>query len=370
MWCSARWAVAISVCLGCCSALAEAPPSPAPEARPPARFIAPRAGKVVSSPAGCELAADADRATGLWTVKNPTPAEPGICAFDVGKGPTRLLLSWQSSGNPSYEETMYGGPGRYRIETSVDSTNGKNGSWKIAVTIDDNLVMNRAHAVDFAGQRWLRFVLTGKSPHTYEHGVQLDALQVHDISQGARDTWVFVGDSITAELYRGGGVAPSLATLINKRSPAHTPVVLTAGSGFFKAETILERLPKWMALNADVMTWCIGIGSNDNPNDPIGYRMNLESIVKTLQAAGKTVMIARIPWQKQSDVKWLNAEIDTVTEKYGLTRGPDFHSYFKAHPDHLRDGLHPTIEGAREMHRLWAEAVKGLYPAGELRPTK
>jgi lysophospholipase L1-like esterase len=117
-----------------------------------------------------------------------------------------------------------------------------------------------------------------------------------------------------------------------------------------------------MALNPEVMTWCIGIGSNDAPNDPIGFRMDLEAIVKTLQTAGKTVIIARIPWQKQNDVKWLNAEIDTVTEKYGLTRGPDFHSYFKAHPEELRDGLHPTEEGSREMHRRWAEAVKGLFP--------
>ena len=332
--------------------------------RPPARLIVPQKGKILSSPAGCEQAADADRTGGVWTVKSPTPAQPGTCTFDVGKGPSRLLVYWQSSGNAAWEETIYGGPGSYRIETSADSTNGKNGSWTVAVTVDDNLVMNRAHAVDFTGQRWLRFVLTGKSPRTYEHGVHFDALQLRDITQGADDTWIFVGDSITAETYRGG-TAPSFATRISTYSPAHSPAVLVAGIGFLKANSLLEALPKLLAVNPDVMTWCINIGSNDNPNDPINYRRDLESIVKTLQAAGKTVLIARIPWQKQSDVKWLNAEVDAVTEKYKLTRGPDLHTYFKAHPDQLRDGLHPTPEGAKAMHRLWAHAVLRLYPDGE-----
>jgi lysophospholipase L1-like esterase len=256
---------------------------------------------------------------------------------------------------------MFGGPGGYRIETSADSTDGKNGTWKVALTVEDNQVMNRAHAVEFTGQRWLRFLLTAKSARTYEHGVQLDALQLYDISKGGEDTWLFVGDSITAETFPGGRVNPSFAARIRARVPAFTPVVLTAGQGFFKVSSLLEKLPKWLELNTDVMTWAICIGSNDNPNDPVDFRRDLEALVKALQAAGKTVVLARIPWQRQSDVKWLNAEIDTVTEKYKLPRGPDLHSYFKAHPDQLRDGLHPTPEGALAIHALWTEAMLPLY---------
>ena len=57
----------------------------------------------------------------------------------------------------------------------------------------------------------------------------------------------------------------------------------------------------------------------------------------------------------------LNALLDEVVAKYQLVPGPDFYADFKAKPQQLRDGLHPNQEGAREMHRLWAEAMRGLY---------
>jgi hypothetical protein len=92
-----------------------------------------------------------------------------MAAVDVGRGPSRLLLSWVASGNPEYLDTSYGGPGSYRIETSADSTDGKNGTWKTMVTVTGNLVMNRAHSFDFTGQRWARLVLTG----SHAEGIQV-----------------------------------------------------------------------------------------------------------------------------------------------------------------------------------------------------
>ena len=84
----------------------------------------------------------------------------------------------------------------------MDSTNGKNGTWTTVVTVTGNLVMNRAHSFDFTGQRWARLVLTGPTPKTYEYGIQLDEILLHDVSNGTDDSWIFVGDSITAEIFR------------------------------------------------------------------------------------------------------------------------------------------------------------------------
>jgi acyl-CoA thioesterase I len=336
--------------------------------RPVARYLAPRAGGVVSNPPGCALAADADRSSGTWEVGSPTPAQPARCAFDVGKGSSRLLVFWQASGNPNYQDTTYGGPGSYVIETSADSTDGTNGTWLTAVAVADNQVMNRAHVVPFGGQRWLRFSVTGKSPQTYEYGVQLDVLHLHDVSRGHEDTWLFVGDSITAEVFRGGKFQPSFAARVTSAAPTYSPVFLAAGVGYSKSSDLRARWPQWMEWNADVLTWAIGIGSNNSPQDAAGFRADLEALVKPLLAAGKLVMLARIPWQANQDMQPLNVEIDAVVDKYKLHKGPDFYAHFKAHPQQLRDGLHPTDEGAREMHRLWAEAVRDLYPGYDRRP--
>lgn len=321
---------------------------------------------VVSFPWDAQLAFTGQPGKGAWHAKLPTPESPAMAAVDVGRGPSRLLLSWVASGNPEYLDTTYGGPGSYRIETSADSTNGKNGTWKAVVTVTGNLVMNRAHSFDFTGQRWARLVLTGPTPKTYQYGIQLDEILLHDVSNGTDDSWIFVGDSITAEVFRPKPEhQPSFAQLVQKVAPAYRPVVLRAGVGFFKSENLLEQLPAWLALNPDFRQWAILIGSNE-PNDQPSYlksfRRHLEAIVTQLQAAGKRPILARIPFCTRKDVRNLNEQVDVVVKKFKLHPGPDLYAWFKAHPDQLRDGLHPNDEGARSVQRLWAETMRDLYP--------
>ena len=54
--------------------------------------------------------------------------------------------------------------------------------------------------------------------------------------------------------------------------------------------------------------------------------------------------------------------LDEVVRAAGIGPGPDLYSWFKAHPERLRDGLHPDDAGTIELNRLWAEAVAPLYP--------
>jgi acyl-CoA thioesterase I len=46
----------------------------------------------------------------------------------------------------------------------------------------------------------------------------------------------------------------------------------------------------------------------------------------------------------------------------GLIPGPDLYAWFLAHPEQLRDGLHPTDAGIVAINRLWASAMERLYP--------
>ncbi|HET9036817.1 MAG TPA: hypothetical protein VFN45_11450, partial [Myxococcaceae bacterium] len=214
--------------------------------------------RVVSVPGDAQIAFSGQPGKGAWQAKLPTPDSPAMAAVDVGRGPSRLLLSWVASGNPEYLDTTYGGPGSYRIETSADSTDGKNGTWKTMVTVTGNLVMNRAHSFDFTGQRWARLVLTGPTPKTYKYGIQLDEILLHDVSNGTDDSWIFVGDSFTAEIFRlTPAHQPSFPQLVKKVAPAYRPVVLRAGVGYFKSANLLEQLPAWLALNPDIRQWAI-----------------------------------------------------------------------------------------------------------------
>lgn len=319
----------------------------------------------VSKPSGCDRALDTKPGNGSWEAKLPTPSSPAACTIDVGRGPTRLLLSWAASGNPNYEETTYGGPGSYRIETAADSKDGKTGAWHTVVVVNDNQVMNRAHAFDFEGMRWVRLVITGPGPQTNQYGVQLDTIRVHDVTRGGRDSWIFLGDSITAEVYRGSQFQPTFAMRVAAAAPGYAPVSLVAGIPFYKSGDVLAKLPTWLQWNQDITHWAIGIGSNnpvDQPSQISDYQRDLEAIVTLLLGAGKVPVLARVPWQAGRDMAPLNAALDAVVQKHRLRPGPDFYAHFKAHPEQLRDGLHPDEDGAREMHRLWAEAMRDLYP--------
>lgn len=127
------------------------------------------------------------RTSAPWADGHPTLARPSWVAIEVGPDCSRLLVSWTSSGNHDYTDRKYGAPVDYRIETSGDSTNGAGGVCRTAVSFNGNPVRSRAHAIDFAGQRWVRLVVTALSPDVFEWGLNLDEIDVHDLSRGGDD---------------------------------------------------------------------------------------------------------------------------------------------------------------------------------------
>ena len=304
---------------------------------------------------------------GVWEGGLPNSAKPSWVSIDVGAGPQRLLLAWTASGSFNHNETTYGGPGSYRIEVSADSTDGEDGAWKPVVTVTGNEYRTRAHGFDFTGDRWVRLAITGPSKTTYQYGVQLDEVDVHDISSGSEDTWFFLGDSITAKAFdRAPKHQPSFAELIAKKHPGYFPMMLNGGIGFEKTTEGLARLPALLKEHPEVHFWAIGYGTNDaagNGTETSGFEQNLAAMVKLIKDAGRVPVIARIPFapHEHDGVPKFNAAIDGIAKKNGLTPGPDLYAHFKAHPEELEDGLHPNDAGIVSINRLWAEAVDSLY---------
>jgi lysophospholipase L1-like esterase len=303
----------------------------------------------------------------VWEAGRPTPEHPAWVAIDIGRGPTRLLLAWSAAGSFNYDETDYGSPGAYRIETSADSTDGADGAWKVAVRVDGVDTRARTHVFDFAGQRWVKFVVTG-APEKSPNGVQIDEIRVHDASHGTSDTWFFMGDSITAFAFgRPPGKALGFADRIHRKHPANDPVVVNGGIGGDKSDEGLLRVDAWLAKNPDARFWALGYGTNDaagDATDTSRFRANLQAMIDRVRAAGRVPIMATIPFASDGhhrSIPQFNAVIDDLARANALPRGPDLYAWFAQHPDELRDGIHPDDDGISSIDRLWAEAVDGLY---------
>jgi acyl-CoA thioesterase I len=326
--------------------------------------IVSRGKRVVSRPRGGEVVVDGVyRTNASWSGGKPSPAKPSWVAIEIGTGYSRLLLSWTSSGNHDYTDRKYGAPVDYRIETSGDSTDGENGTWRTVAAVTDNPVRTRAHAFDFAGQRWVRLSVTRLSPDVFQWGLYLDEVDVHDLSKGGDDVWVFFGDSITSGVFdRAPDHQPSFPEAVARRHPGYFPATVGAGFGSLHHSDAVQRIDLVLAMNPDAKVIALSFGSNDW--DPVAFRRDLLEVVRKVRAAGKIPIVPRIPYRRDSKEDFaarLAAVVDAVTREEHLVPGPDLHAYFRAHPERLMDGLHPDPAGAVEMIRLWAEAVAPLY---------
>ncbi|HEY6098366.1 MAG TPA: GDSL-type esterase/lipase family protein [Anaeromyxobacter sp.] len=351
------------------AALARRPRADAPAAAPAVQKLLPapivsRGKRVASRPRGGEVVVDgAYRTKAAWSGGKPSPRRPAWVAIEIGTGFSRLLLSWTSSGNHDYADRKYGAPADYRIETSADSTNGEDGTWRTVVDVAKNPVRTRAHAFDFSGRRWVRLTVTGLSPDVFEWGLYLDEIDVHDLSHGGDDVWVFFGDSITSGVFdRAPEHQPSFAEAIAARHPGYFPATIAAGFGRLHHSDAVHRIDEVLALNPDATVVALSFGSNDW--DPAAFRRDLLEVIRKVRAAGKTPVVPRIPYRtdaKEDFAARLDAAVDEVTREERLLPGPDLYAYFRAHPERLVDGLHPDPAGAVEMIRLWAEAAAPLY---------
>ncbi|HEY7723765.1 MAG TPA: GDSL-type esterase/lipase family protein [Anaeromyxobacteraceae bacterium] len=339
--------------------------------RPPDRFGGPlvpaplvsRGRPVFSSPPGGKVLVDGLYRADSWHGGFPSPERPAWAAVKLGPCCGRVLLSWTSSHNHDWDERFYGAPEDYRLETSADSSDGADGTWRLAVEVRGNPVRSRAHEVPFAGQRWLRMAVTRLPAKVNAWGLHLDEIDVHDLSGGGNDVWVFLGDSITAGVFdRAPARQPSFAAWVARRHPAYFPAMIEAGKGRLHAGESPAWLAEVLRLVPAARVVAVGVGSNDWELD--AYRADLSRLVRAVKDAGRIPVVARVPFRSdaaEDRAALLAAVVDRVAREHDLLPGPDLHAWFKAHPERLADHLHPDDAGAVEMSRLWAEAADPLY---------
>jgi chitodextrinase len=310
---------------------------------------------------------------GTWAV--PRAAQPAWVALRVPAGPSKLLLSWVNVANFDWNfenEANYGSPGDYTIATSTDSTNGDNGTWTTVATVTTNLYSGREHAFPFpAAGGWVKMTITAMPNSngvvTQNDGtLAIDEIDLHDATSGTNDTWLFLGDSITA-FWANRINQPSFAQIIHDTHPSFFPMMINGGHGGWTSFELVQFLPSFLAINPDVRYVALSYGSNDaagNANTA-PFKSNLQQAITSLLNAGKVPVIPHIPYScdpQHSNIPLFNQAIDQlVASNPGTLAGPDLYTYFQAHPAELSDCLHPNSTGSVSFHRLWAQAMDGLY---------
>jgi acyl-CoA thioesterase-1 len=225
----------------------------------------------------------------------------------------------------------------------------------------------QAHSFDFAGQRWVKFVVT-RTPVESPNGVQITEIDIHDVTIGARDCWFFLGDSITALAFdRAPAHQPSFAEWVHKSRQEYFPAMMNGGTGGAKSDEGAEHIDAWLARNPDAYFWAIGYGTNDaagNASDTTPFRNNMQTIIDRVQAAGGVPILATIPFASDGqhrNIPKFNRVLGELRTRNSLPAGPDLYTWFAAHADELRDGVHPNDRGIVSTNRLWGQAVAPLH---------
>jgi acyl-CoA thioesterase-1 len=270
--------------------------------------------------------------------------------IDLATGPTRILVSWLSLGAVDSRERA---PIDYHFDVSPDGA-----TWTTALTITGNDTSAREHAIDFGGQRFVRLVVDRGDTHLVE-------LEVYDLSRGGDDTWMVLGDSISA-MSLNRWLVPDLASSIAKSAPGFSPLVIDEAIGGTNTSTALPNIDGWIARFPEVRNFIVAYGTNDgcDAGAVAPFADNLGKIVDKLQAAKKRVFIPQIPWNQQcgSMLQPLNQAIDGLRAQKGVLAGPDLYGWFAAHSSELGpDHEHPTDQGEASITRLWTQAVGPLY---------
>ncbi|MFO0583623.1 MAG: SGNH/GDSL hydrolase family protein [Anaeromyxobacter sp.] len=304
----------------------------------------------------------------------------GAKALDLGAARGQVLLFWKNDGNggESHDAAIRGWlpgvPAAYVVETAAAAA----GPWTARVTVStsprtgtsQNTLTSRQHLFSAAGDRWLRVRVTSGDTN-------LGRVDVLDATNGAADSFVIFGDSITqfsAEASPSTSIADRVAALTGG---AHHPVVEGAGITYDKYDGDVpsgndtdarQRLLDYLPLHPGKYVG-LAYGTNDSVNDATevaAFKAAFRTCLDRILAAGKTPMVATVPWNaEQTTIVARNQHLAAVLAEPAYAgkwiAGPDLYAFFsQAANQHFitdGDGLHPSVAGEGEWRRLWAEAI-------------
>jgi hypothetical protein len=301
-------------------------------------------------------ASDTDPTT-QWT---PTQL-PAWIAYDLSAVPAAQrqnnLVVWNDE-RPGYIYTDLNPfvevPIAYTIEinTAAGGSGPPTTGWQTAVTVEGNDRGTKQHLVKLAGANWVRMTITQASDPAGALVLDLDAFSA---PEGATDSWLFMGDSITflGLTYYGS----DLPALVQKLKPERFPAIIVGAIPGTSAQSAVNVLDATM-LEFPGQFVVLAYGTNDLPDE---FPSNMELLVQKVIASGRVPVVPHMPWSDQRIDRGpvINAAIDLLYQKYPeILRGPDLWTVFKDRNDLIPPGdLHPNDQGKELLRQQWAKVM-------------
>ena len=338
-----------------------------------------------SGSAPASLAADEDYAT-LWRscAASPSAARPVWLAYQLAAVPAarrgRVLVVWYNDPKTSpYDHGLindrgYNIPSNYTIEgNAAEGSSVPAAGWVGLVAVSGNRYHSRQHLIDMTGFNWLRMSVTASDGSTQNFDVSLN-LDVHDAGAGAKDDWIFYGDSITQDgmnhdPLRSAGGTGTWSQVVHAGNPQFFPVAEDGGIFGLDSTGGATNMSAWLQLFAGQYV-ALSYGTNDANSAGAGdtsivqrFYNNYVRMVEAVLAAGKIPVVPTIPWARTDNIKAngpvLNQQIQRLYAEYPeIVRGPDLWSYFQANQSLISaDNLHPSATGYVALRREWANAM-------------
>jgi len=266
----------------------------------------------------------------------------------------QVLVAWYVGAaldfiNPTPDASKHW-PIDYTIETNSAAGGGDPPAdgWTIIETVTGNDRNTRQRLLDMADANWVRINVTkSSSPDTV--GIDMD---VHSAPEGATDSWLFMGDSIT--FMSTSYLFSNLPSLVHGLAPDRWPAIIPAAIGGTNTTTALDAIDTTIA-NFPGRFVTLNYGTNDHAGE---YHM--EELVKKVIAAGKVPVVPKMPWAAASNIQTdgplINQQIDELYAKYPeIRRGPDMWEVFKDRTDLIpADDIHPNSAGQDEWRKQWS----------------
>jgi lysophospholipase L1-like esterase len=297
---------------------------------------------------------------------------PVWIAYDLSGVPAaqrgQVLVAWYNSGTYPYDISVRGAdaynlPGDYTIDTHSGAGGGSppaqgDAGWQTVATVTANQLHSRQHLFDLAEGNWVRMRVTAVngSADNEDAAVNLD---VYDAHEGAVDSWMFYGDSITNGCWHAG----LFGNLIQASRPGNFPAAENGGIGGLTAQDLIDNIDRWLPLFPGRYVG-ISYGTNDAAGAiaPDDFYAEYETIVTAVLGAGKIPVIPTIPYCLRdtllANLPALNAKLAELKTNYPqIVDGPDLYAFFEGHPELFGDDVHPNGAGYEAMAQQWAEAM-------------
>lgn len=282
-------------------------------------------------------------------------------AYDLSAVPAnqreQVLVAWYAPSAPDFINATPDASKHLPIDYTLEANSAAGGAappadgWTQLATVSNNDRSTRQHLVSLNGANWVRMNVSKSSD---PQALNLD-LDVHSAPDGATDSWLFMGDSITfmSTTY----VFSDLPSRVHAAAPGRWPAIIPAGIGGTNTTTALAAIDATMTGFPGRFV-ILAYGTNDHANE---YHM--EELVQKVLAAGKTPVIPHMPWSAtsaiQTDGPLINKQIDDLYVKYpAILHGPDLWAALDGRTDLIpATDVHPNDDGRAELRKLWAAAM-------------